>query len=324
VSADDKDLAIHRANSEWRVTFDAIDTPIIVLDRALRVRRLNRAAQSLAGRDLSRESFAQSIGLSLIELGAGQPWLQAAELAARAGQTLRHESAQVTAGNTTWDIALHSGDDSEQSETRLIVVARDISPLVALQESLRKTETMAALGAIVGGVAHEVRNPLFGISATLDAFESRFHDRDEYRPYSTVLRAEVRRMSQLMRELLDYGRPIELSLSPGSLAAVVAEAIYISSAVAELEKVRVDNLVPQDLPPISMDRERLAQALHNLVHNAIQHTPAGGVVTVSAEAKEDSGARWLVCSVRDRGPGFEAADLGKVFEPFFTRRRGGV
>lgn len=77
--------------------------------------------------------------------------------------------------------------------------------MVTLQEQLRRAETLSVIGTMVAGVAHEVRKPLFSISATLDAFEAVFEIQEETLPLFTTLRHEIDRLSQLTRELLEYG-----------------------------------------------------------------------------------------------------------------------
>jgi PAS domain S-box-containing protein len=191
-------------------------------------------------------------------------------------------------------------------------------------EKLRRSEVMSAMGALVGGVAHEVRNPLFGISATLDAFEARFGDRAEFRGYLAALRREAERLGLLMEDLLDYGRPQSLDLTRTGVGALLDEAAADTASAAEEAGVTVERRLSEDLPAILADRTRIHLVLRNLIENAIQHSPRGGVVTVSVRRAPDAGGEGLECVVRDRGSGFPEEDLPRIFEPFFSRRKGGT
>jgi signal transduction histidine kinase len=176
----------------------------------------------------------------------------------------------------------------------------------------------------VAGVAHEVRNPLFAISSTLDALEARLGAQPAAAPALAVLRGEVRRLSALMNQLLDYGRPVEPGLVTEPLVGVLGEAVQACAPLAASAGVTLE--AHRDVPeqPIAMDRPRLVQAFQNLIQNAIQHTPRGGAVLVGFKAEVRRGQPGLRCAVRDSGPGFDPRDLERVFEPFFTRRRGGT
>ncbi len=185
---------------------------------------------------------------------------------------------------------------------------------------------MSALGALVAGVAHEVRNPLHGVTATLDAFEARYGTREEHSRYLRVLRGELDRINQLMQDLLAYGRPAAPEREPTPLASLVTSALRSCGPLARRHKVRLLSLVDESLAPLHMDRARLLAALRNLVENAVQHAPSGSTVTVEAQEidVDGNGRRGVACSVLDEGPGFRAEDLPHVFSPFFTRRRGGT
>ncbi|MEX2219045.1 MAG: ATP-binding protein [Phycisphaerales bacterium] len=192
-----------------------------------------------------------------------------------------------------------------------------------LQQSLRRSETFSAIGALVVGVVHQARNPLFGISSTLDAMEARLGPREEYRRYVSVLREQGSRLSALMGELMEFARPRDIR-SPGSLDRVIREAIASCAVIAREAGVSLVERIADPLPIVEMDRPRLARALESLIENAIQYSPAGGRVSIVAERAEREGAAGVACRVADGGPGIDDADLPLIFEPFFTRRPGGT
>ncbi|HWQ35181.1 MAG TPA: PAS domain S-box protein [Blastocatellia bacterium] len=192
-----------------------------------------------------------------------------------------------------------------------------------LQASLHRSETLAAMGSLVAGVAHEVRNPLFSISATLDAFEARHGQKGDHQQYVSVLRGEVDRLSKLMQDLLQYGKHAAPELTETSLNEVVSQALESCQALAQQAGCRVTSQIAEDFR-LMADREQLQQVFQNLIDNALRHSPSGGTVVVSAAAFDHAGEPWLSCSVRDNGPGFPAEFIDKVFEPFFSRRRGGT
>jgi signal transduction histidine kinase len=191
--------------------------------------------------------------------------------------------------------------------------------LQASQEALRREETLAAMGSLVGGVAHEVRNPLFGLAGTIEVFEERFKDNETARRYLAVMRRDVGRLQALMRDLLELGKPVVLDRVSVSLESIFQEALRACEPLATGLLVSQD--VPDDLPPVFADRPRVVQVFQNLVQNAIQHSPAGGKVIL--EARPD-GPGSVCCTVRDVGPGFAPEDLRRLFEPFYTRRKGGT
>lgn len=203
-------------------------------------------------------------------------------------------------------------------------ITRDISKLVELQESLRRTEMMSALGTLVGGVAHEVRNPLFSMTATLDAFEEAFSDHGEYQEYLQVLRNELQRLTNLMQDLLEYGKPASSEVLPNNISEVIQTAVELVMPLAEQTNTKITTSVPTPLPLVFMDKNRLVQVFQNLLDNAIRHSPVNAEVSVTVVSFKEEGSYWLDCTVQDCGPGFQPADLQKIFEPFFSRRHNGT
>lgn len=214
---------------------------------------------------------------------------------------------------------------SEGVQRRTVTELRqEIAERERLQAELRRSETMSVMGALVAGVAHEVRNPLFGISATLDAMSARLGEQTEFRRYLDVLHTEVNRLNKLMADLLSYSRPPARELIPGPLNAVVAATAESCSALARKQGVKITVQMGSEPVIVPMNQDRLAQVFQNLFDNALQHAPPQTAVTLVANCFEQGGRRWITCLVSDSGPGFQPEDLPRIFEPFFTRRRGGT
>ena len=317
-------LAVQNAANEWRLTFDAIQFPIFMADQQGIVVRMNRAA-----RDLTGMNFSDLLGKPLQSFGEHQPWTAAAEIVQ--GTVEDHERPKTLQvydefSGKTWDLLVYvvSAGESDSKLDRFIVALRDITPMVELQESLRRSETMSTMGALVAGVAHEVRNPLFCISATLDALEAKFDKMEGQEQYLNVLKREIKRLNDLMSELLEYGKPARLELIDESLQVVMDRAIQNCSMLAEQSKVQVVNIADLRGVILHMDQMRMTEVFQNIIDNAIRHSPPGATVQIRAQEWQTDGQAWISCFVEDNGPGIRNTDLPKIFQPFFTKRRGGT
>ncbi len=316
-----RDRIVTAAN-EWRLTFDAIDSPMLLVDGHGRISRLNQTALALAGGG----SYEEVLGRSLDGLGPAEPWRGAMTLVERVLRTRLSASAQVRDPITrrTWDIAATRPRSANSPEERIAVVARDLTTHVELEESLRRSERTAELGTLIAGVAHEVRNPLYSISVNLEVLESEVASGKPPGETLRIIRSEVERLSLLMKDLLYLGSPPARTPSPGSLSSVVTEALLICGPLAAERGVRLVRSVGEDLPRISMDWGRLVQVFQNVLQNAVQHSRPGSDVTVSVRAVKGGRGVVVECTVDDDGPGFPPGESYRVFEPFFTRRRGGT
>jgi PAS domain S-box-containing protein len=304
--------AVLTAAAEWRLSLDALPMPVVVLDGEGRVRRLNRAAALLAGRETEA-----CVGLPVEELEPVQPWRAMRDLwEHRAGS--QSQLINVREGTRTYAVTLHLISDHEGGRELWLARAKDATRDVELHERLQREGRVADLGRFVAGIAHEVRNPLFGILANLDAWEDEAGS--GLSEFGQRIRREAQRLQEFMNDLLDYGRPVQVGRERVSLPSVWRGIEPEIRPAADRAGVRLETPNGGDGPYVVGDERRLGQALANLMMNAIQHTPAGGTVALRAE----EGTRYDDCVVTDTGVGFDAAALVSAFEPFYTRRQGGT
>ena len=305
---------VQRKGAEWVATFDSIDAPIFLLNTDGAVLRVNHAAHLLAG-----ENYDDIIGRPLRSLGDGEPWITLADTATAVRDSGIACTAQITAGETTWEAAasILSGEE----EKRIVIFLRDLTQLLKLQESVRRGEQLAALGELVAGVAHEVKNPIFGMKMTLELLDQ--HLKSETADTTELLGALhkwLERLDNLTENLLEYGRTWTVNLEPGDVREVVRQAIDTYAPRALNNEITIELRDDEKPATILMDAKRLVHAFENLIANALQFSQHGATVTIDTNVTDDA----MIYSVRDRGPGFRKEDLSRVFQPFFTRRRGGT
>lgn len=190
-----------------------------------------------------------------------------------------------------------------------------------LLEKLQKAQMMEAMGRLVAGVAHEVRNPLNAIQATADAMLQDLGEHPEHRPALEIIGSQVNRLSSLMRELLELGSPMQPSrMSQEALQNLCVAAIQLWKQTHRDETHRILMDSPRQEILVKVDAARMQQVLLNLFDNAAQHSSPGAEIRVQVSRNGVS----VIIRVIDRGTGIRPENLPFLFEPFFTTRRGGT
>jgi signal transduction histidine kinase/HAMP domain-containing protein len=208
---------------------------------------------------------------------------------------------------------------SEGPFSGITITMRDETVRERLREEMTRMDRLASLGKLSAGIAHEVRNPLTGVSLLLDDL----HDRADSDPGSQAMMqkalTEIERVERLISSLLNFASPPKAQFREGELNRVVQDTILLLRRVCEQQKVAL-SFTPEDIPSFRFDIEKIKQALLNLVKNALEAMPQGGRIEIST-GREDGTA---IITVADTGPGIEAGDLPLIFEPFFTRKGAGT
>ncbi len=204
-------------------------------------------------------------------------------------------------------------------EQGITVTIRDETEKERMREEMTRLDRFASLGKLSAGIAHEIRNPLTGITLLLDDLHDRpGTDRDSKEMMGKALH-EIERMERLINALLNYAAPPRSDFREGDLNRLVEETLLFFRKVCAREGVTVASSL-EVVPTIVFDSEKIRQVLLNLLRNSLSATTSGGSITVSTSCTPE----WVVLTVRDTGQGIDPTDLHLVFDPFFTRSKGGT
>jgi signal transduction histidine kinase len=188
-----------------------------------------------------------------------------------------------------------------------------------LRDELRRAEHLAALGRLLAGVAHEVRNPLAGIRSTVQLWQ-RLPDQARTPESLDAVVAAMDQLTALVGQLLLFARSGREEHRPVDLNAVVAETLALVRAQADGQGVRIESDLAPGLPAVAGSAQALGQVVLNLAANALQAMPTGGTLTCRTRAARGG----VELTVADTGLGVAAADRAHLFEPFHTTRPDGT
>ena len=202
-----------------------------------------------------------------------------------------------------------------------LVTLRDLDSLESINTQLQVSERLAALGRITAGVAHEVKNPLNSMRLWLENLKESLPEETDGAAQQAVhvLDAEIDRLDAVVKRFLDFSRPMEVRLEPTQLADLLKEVMEVARPELELTNVQVAQLIPIGIPEVFVDRALLKQAILNLVLNAVEAMPTGGMLQLTLSRRGE----MAEITVGDTGKGIPPELRQKVFQLFFTTRPGG-
>jgi signal transduction histidine kinase len=202
-------------------------------------------------------------------------------------------------------------------------IERVVQRLHQSERAVLRSEQLAAVGQVAAGVAHELRNPLTSVKMLVQT------GLEGPRPAGlppedlTIIEHEVRRMEGCIQTFLDFARPPTAERRRGDLVSVVRRALALLEGRARRQKVTFQTNLPEQPVELSLDAEQIHQVLVNLLLNALDVLPHGGVVRVELRPPgPDSGVAAV--SVRDSGPGIAPRVLERLFEPFVSGKETGL
>ncbi len=204
----------------------------------------------------------------------------------------------------------------------MLVLFQDLSEIVQLRESAARGERLAVLGRLSAGLAHEIRNPLSSISGSVELVRDSSHLDSEDRRLLGIVLHEVERLDDLVSTMLLVGRPREPQRREHDLRNLVEEVVEMARrGPAHDAGVAIERELPDQPVPAWVDADQIRQVLWNLVKNALQASPTGTTVRVSARLEGDAHS---VLQVSDQGRGIDPGQREKVYNMFYSERTHGA
>jgi two-component system sensor histidine kinase AtoS len=222
----------------------------------------------------------------------------------------------------------------EGKDLGVIAVIRDLTVVRELEQRLRRSDRLAALGSLAAGLAHEIKNPLTSLLTFGRHLTRRFDDEQFRAKFQSVVPRELERINGIVERLLELARPPRLQFVAVRLPPLLDRAVELYAHEMESRPVQVVREHARDLPALWADPDALYQAVVNLIRNALEAMPAGGRLVlrtgwsdaphVSLPGRRAAAGRRIRVEIEDSGVGIPAGDADRVFNPFFTTKDGGT
>jgi two-component system, NtrC family, sensor histidine kinase PilS len=207
----------------------------------------------------------------------------------------------------------------EEAVTGVVAVFQDLTEVREMERRARRNQTLAEVGALAAGIAHELRNGLKPLSGSVEYLQRELKLEGEDAVLMELILTECNRLNRFVTDLLTYSRERDLALEPIDLNEHLAELCEGLARGTRAARVRFE---PGEIPAtVPVDREQMRQVWLNLANNAAEAMSEGGCLTVRWHVDRDDRA---VIEFVDEGSGIAAADLPRVGEPFFTTKEGGT
>jgi PAS domain S-box-containing protein len=308
---------------------ESITSGIVVISPGGEVVLSNRAAEKMLG---IPAGGAQ--GRLYEELLGGEPIKEfVIECFGSAGPGIRSREVELDSrgvgdeierGRFHFALGLAPVLDSSGSQVGSLLVVQDITRVKALEEQAVRSSRLAAMGEVAAELAHEIRNPLGSIEIFATLLSRDLQDPANRKLADNIVLG-VKSLNAVVSNMLTFTRRIEIHPEHLDINELIEETFSFMGQLLAAQKIRLELKLEEGLRRLEADPELLKQVLLNLAQNSIQAMDEGGNLTVStASVVTEEGEVAVVIVVEDDGCGIEQKDLARVFDPFFSIRKGGT
>ncbi|HKT24253.1 MAG TPA: ATP-binding protein [Terriglobales bacterium] len=202
-----------------------------------------------------------------------------------------------------------------------LLTMRDSESMRKIEDEIEVSRRLANIGKLTSGVAHEVKNPINSIVVHLEILRNKLKDPDaDTQRHMDVIGSEIQRLDRVVQTLVDFTRPVELSLSEVDLREVAGQVAFVARPDCERHGVQLVTEIADEALPAKIDSDLFKQALLNIVINGAQAMADGGTLTIRAHRQDGDDAQ---IEIQDTGPGIPPAIRDKIFNLYFTTKKSG-
>ncbi len=187
-------------------------------------------------------------------------------------------------------------------------------------EEMKRVERMATLGELAAAIAHEIKNPLAGISGAIQVLAEEFPEGDPRKETIEEVLKEIERLDKTIKDLLNFARPIEPRVIEIDLKSILDKTLSLVKKQAQKQNIKIELKYDEEIGLLKVDPQQIQQVFLNIILNAFHSMPDGGELTI--EAKRLNGK--VEIAIKDNGIGIPPEDLKKIFKPFYTTRYAGT
>lgn len=320
-----KEIDFDRLESLNRLIVENITSGIMTVDELLRITSFNKEATHVTGYNL-RDVYYKDAREIFPDMMQGAPGDSPRESLRAEKNFRKKDGVEVCIGYTI--------SRGEGGEAAYIIIFEDMTQIKAMEERLRVSEKLKALGELSVGIAHEIRNPLASISGSIQVLSDELRLSGDNAHLMEIVVRETERLNKLITDYLLFAKPATGKRDRVDLAAVIRGTVKVFENSPEAAGINIKSNLGEGLYVNGLERQ-LGQVFWNLFVNAAHAMPNGGTLTLtsrilhndnSADSRLSGGAHrsYAEVLVTDTGCGIKQDDLKRIFDPFFSTKDTGT
>jgi two-component system, NtrC family, sensor histidine kinase PilS len=316
----EKESEFNQLDLLFRSIVESVDTGVMTINLQGKIKTFNRAAQEITGFPLATvinrpiadifPQFAPSFSAGIIK-----------------EQTKGRRDVIISGINNKkiyLGCSISPLKDKRDKQMGSILIFQDLTEIKLMEENLEKSKRLALIGEMAAGLAHEMRNPLASITGSIELLRQALHlENTDERLMQIILRGKDQ-LDGFVRDFLLLARPIPVTRELVDINEITEDVLENIKLSAEWTNNITVNCLFAAKAIASANKEQIRQVINNLILNAIQAMPEGGILSLTTKSITHDGKDVVEIQVTDTGCGIEEKDFEKIFEPFFTNKDKGT